>query len=40
MPRVTTDGERLALNKVCYQARDLEEQVQNGLNKKKVRLDR
>jgi hypothetical protein len=34
------DREHLALDEVRYQARDPEEQVQDGPNKEEVRLDR
>jgi hypothetical protein len=37
---VATDGERLGFDIVCYQASGPEEQIQNGLNKKEVHLDR
>jgi hypothetical protein len=40
MPSVTPDGELLALDKVHYQARGPEEQIQDGPNKDEVRLDR
>jgi hypothetical protein len=40
MPSITTDGEGLTLDKVRYQARGPEKQVQDGPNKEEVCLDR